>query len=148
LTTILTTVLGWRIKADYGSPMYGVPADLDLTPFIGLDLNQICLGPFDLRFHFDKGASSGSISVEGSWSLADAAGKTIDESEGPVGMPPGNRSRGGWRLRELLADTVQSGQVDPPRSFSLTFASGRRLTIFDDSDQYESFSIQPGDIVV
>ena len=128
--------------------MYGVPADLDLTPFIGLDLNQICLGPFDLGFHFYRGASRATISVEGSWSLADADGNTIDESEGAVGMPPGNRSRGGWRLRELLADTVQSGEVDAPRSFSLTFGSGRRLTIFDDSDQYESFSIRPGDIVV
>jgi len=128
--------------------MHGVPADLDLTRFIGLDLNQICLGPFDLGFHFYRGASSGTICVEGSWRLTDAKGNTIDESDGRVGDAPGNRSRGKWRLRDLLADTVQSGQVDPPRSFSLTFASGRRLTIFDDSDQYESFSIQPGAIYV
>ena len=129
--------------------MYGVPADLDLTPFKGMDLNQICLGAFDLQFHFSSGPSSGpSITVEGSWRLTDANGDTLDESDGPVGLPPGNRSRGHWRLRELLTDNVQSGEVDPPRSFSLTFASGRRLTIFDDSDQYETFSIQPGDVYV
>ncbi len=129
--------------------MYGVPADLDLTPFIGAYLTQICLGPFDLNFRFSSGTSSGiAISVEGSWSLTDANGNILDESDGRVGEAPGNRSRGGWRLRDLLADTVESGQVDPPRSFSLSFASGRNLTIFDDDDQYESFSIQPGDIHV
>jgi hypothetical protein len=130
--------------------MNGVPADLDLTPFIGADLTLICVGPFWLQFRFSTGASGGTIGVEGSWSLSDANGSTIDESDDesdePVGMSPGNR--GGWRLRELLNDKVESGQVDPPRSFSLTFASGHRLTIFDDNYQHESFSIEPGDIHV
>jgi hypothetical protein len=50
-------------------------------------------------------------------------------------------------LRELLADAVETGHVDPPRSFTLTFASGKRLTFFDDFEQYESLQIQPGDII-
>jgi hypothetical protein len=47
-----------------------------------------------------------------------------------------------------LGDIVDSGVVDPPRSFTLRFASGNRLIVFDDSEEYESFSIQPGDIFV
>lgn len=47
-----------------------------------------------------------------------------------------------------MGDTVESASIDPAQSFSLTFSSGHRLTVFDDSDLYESFSIQPGDIFV
>lgn len=126
--------------------MYGVPSDLDLTGFYGANLNQICLGPFDLAFNFSTGMH---ISVEGLWELREADGSLIDGSEGKVADKPGNRSRRNWQVRSLLADTVVSGDVDAPRSFTLVFASGRRLTIFDDPDApYESFSIQPGDIFV
>jgi hypothetical protein len=125
--------------------MYGVPTDLDVSAFYGGRHDQLCLGPFDLQFHFSNGKS---ISVEGSWRLVDATGTLIDESDGRVGDPPGNLSRQNWRLRSPLSDTVDRGEVDAPRSFTSRFASGRRLTIFDDSKDYESFSIQPGDIFV
>jgi hypothetical protein len=42
--------------------MYGVPADLPIQPFIGQDLSQICLGRFQIPFHF---SGTGSISVAG-----------------------------------------------------------------------------------
>lgn len=80
--------------------------------------------------------------------LFDSKGDVVDESVGRVGDPPGNRSRNSWRVRELVGDTVESASIDPAQSFSLTFSSGHRLTVFDDSDLYESFSIQPGDIFV
>jgi hypothetical protein len=53
-----------------------------------------------------------------------------------------------YRIHLLLGKTVAASQVDPPRSFSLSFDSGHTLQVFDRSTQYESFSIQPGDIVV
>jgi len=43
---------------------------------------------------------------------------------------------------------VAGTEVDAPRSFALRFAGGEELRVFDDSDQFESFSIQPGDIFV
>jgi hypothetical protein len=86
--------------------------------------------------------------VEGSWELRDAGGNMIDESNGRVGDARGNQTRGSFRLRDLLADTVESGDVDPPRSFTLKFVSGLRLTIFDDSDMYESFTLLPEHMVV
>jgi hypothetical protein len=48
----------------------------------------------------------------------------------------------------LLGQLVVSSQIDPPRSFSLRFGNGLVLRVFDNSPQYESFSIQPGDIHV
>jgi hypothetical protein len=125
--------------------MYGVPTDLDLRALHGARLDQLCLGPFQLEFHFSSGHA---ISVEGSWRVSGATGVTIDESHGRVGGRPGNESHAGWRVRDLLSDVVRSIRVDAPQSFTLEFASGRLLTIFDDSEEYESFSIQPGDIFV
>ena len=45
--------------------------------------------------------------------------------------------------------TPQVGtEIDQPRSFALKFEGGDVLRVFDNSEQYESFSIQPGDIFV
>lgn len=121
------------------------PSDLNLSAFYGASLNPICLGPFDLQFNFSSGAN---LTVEGSWQLLDAKGALVDGSEGRDGDAPGNQSHANWRVHSLLGDIVESGVVDPPRSFTLRFASGNRLIVFDDSDKYESFSIQPGDIFV
>jgi hypothetical protein len=139
--------------------MYGVPANLDLQGLHGSSLTQICVGPLDLQFHFTRepqGLDPGqvrltgghTISVEGSWRLVDSSGGVIDESAGRVGDKQGSQSRSGMAVRILLAGTVEGSDVDPPRSFTLRFVSGHRLTVFDDSDQYESFSIQPGGIFV
>jgi len=48
----------------------------------------------------------------------------------------------------ILGKKVDGFSLDFPNSFSLLFETGHVLTIFDDSREYESFSIQPGDIFV
>ncbi len=136
---LLSRAVFWELRE-----MYGVPSDLDLTRFYGASLDQICLGPFYLSFNFSNGMH---IRVEGSWQLLDATGAVLDESDGPVGQVPGNQSRRNLRVRSLLVDKVESGEIDAPRSFTLRFASGCRLIIIADSE-LESFSIQPGDIFV
>jgi hypothetical protein len=125
--------------------MYGVPADLDLTALYGGRLDQLCLGPFDIQFRFSTGHR---ISVWGSWQLMDASGALLDGSVGAVGDKPGNQSRSSWRIRDLLSDTVDAVEVEPPRSLRLRFASGRTLILSDDSTDHESFSIHPGDVYV
>jgi hypothetical protein len=37
--------------------MYAVPADLPIQPFVGQDLNQICLGRFQIQLHFSGAAA-------------------------------------------------------------------------------------------
>ena len=126
--------------------MYGVPHDLDLSRFVGATLIQICLGEFQVQFHFQATGRSGSagmldIGVEGGWELRDGYGGIIDHS-GP------NAEREAYRVHRLLGHAVVGTDLDSPRSFALRFAGGGELRIFDDSNQYESFSIQPGDIFV
>ncbi len=126
--------------------MYGVPRDLDLGPFVGSSLIQIALGEYQLQFHFKRGDTADhqpdpNLSVEGHWELSDESGSIIDRAEP-------NSARDSYRLHRLLGNVVVSTSVNPPRSFTLGFNSGLQLRVFDDSEQFESFSIQPGDIYV
>jgi hypothetical protein len=118
--------------------MYGVPANLDLSRFVGATLIQICLGEYDLQFHFHP---DGSISVLGHWELASGDGTVID-------CATENADREIYRLHVLLGSTVVNTSIDPPRSLSMQFDEGYVLTVYDDSKQYESISIQPGDIYI
>jgi hypothetical protein len=118
--------------------MYGVPADLDLSRFKGAVLIQLSIGEFQVQFHFHP---IGTISVVGKWELKDAVGSLID------GMKP-NAERDALYIHVLLGESVKDYSLDAPRSFSLRFESGHVLTIFDDSPEYETFSIQPGNVFV
>ena len=118
--------------------MYGVPKDLNLTQFIGQTLIQIPIGEFQIQFHFHRG---GIVSVEGDWELANSEGALIDRSME-------NANRPAYHVHRLLGQDVVAFTIDAPRSFSLQFANGLALRVFDNSRAYESFSIQPGDIYV
>ena len=53
--------------------MHGVPANLDLSPFVGATLEHIDLGKWVLHFYFAM-TPPGVIAVEGEWELLDSAG--------------------------------------------------------------------------
>jgi hypothetical protein len=119
--------------------MYGVPTNLDLRPFEGDHLTQVCLGAYDMQFRFGAG---GVISVEGRWELRNAAGTILDQAI----KDPAQRDC--YRIHLLLMATVAGSRIDPPRSFTLVFDNGMTLTVFDDSEQYETCSIYPGGVVI
>ncbi len=118
--------------------MYGVPKDLPLKRFVGDSLTQVSLGMDGVHFHFGK---SGTISVEGKWELQDSSGRVVDRAME-------HADRDAYRLHMIFNAEVVGFSIDPPRSFSLTFATGHILTIYDDTPQYESFHIEPDGIHV
>jgi hypothetical protein len=118
--------------------MYGVPADLDLKFLHGALLIQVCLGQHQVQFHFHP---VGSISVEGGWELRDATGEWMDGTTDGSDRPPCKSDR-------ILGGRVVGTELSAPKSFSLKFEGGEVLRVFDDSEQFESFSIQPGNIFV
>jgi hypothetical protein len=123
--------------------MYGVPKDLPLQRFVGDSICQIAIGLYGIHFNFNK---AGSIMVEGGkWQLYDSVGTIVDESLDDGALPS---TRQQYRVHVILESDVTKFEIDAPHSFSLVFLSGHRLTIYDDSPQYESFSIQPGDIFI
>jgi hypothetical protein len=118
--------------------MYGVPLDLDLSFLHGAELIQICLGLYQLQFHFHP---TGLISVEGEWELVNSDGLRIDGWHDGPDRPP-------YQLRALLGQRVADSVLSAPEWFALRFEGGDTLRVFDDSTQYESFQIHPGNIIV
>ena len=118
--------------------MYGVPQNLDIAFLHGASVIQVCLSQHQIQLHFHP---VGSISIEGRWELHDANDFRIDRSHDTPNRPP-------YQLHRLLGQHVAATEVAAPGSFSLRFETGELLRVFDDSKQFESFSIQPGDIFV
>ncbi|MDB5338641.1 MAG: hypothetical protein JWN70_4260 [Planctomycetaceae bacterium] len=118
--------------------MYGVPADLNLVFLHGAELTQVCLGLYQLQFHFHP---AGSISVEGGWELLDAVNTRLDGRHDGPARPP-------YQLHRLLGHRVAGTEVSAPDWFALRFEDGLVLRVFDDSPQYESFQIEPGGIII
>jgi hypothetical protein len=121
--------------------MYGVPSDLPLARFVGHECNQVALGQFQIQFHF---VDAGSVYVESGWELRSANGDLIDAA-------CEHTQRDCYRIHKIIGVPVVSFAIDPPVSFTLFFASGHALIVFDDSDQYESFSVHVeggGDIYI
>ena len=118
--------------------MYGVPTNLDLQRFVGAMLIQVALGEFQVQFRFHP---EGEIAVEGHWELRDQSGYLVDQAQ-PT------HEREGYRVHRVIGRKVVASLVDAPTSITLKFDSGHRLQIFDSSREYESFSIQPGDVFV
>ena len=123
--------------------LYGVPADLDLSGFHGTTLILIGVAEHTLHFTFqpETPAPLHEIVVEGGWEVRDSNGALVDRVAE-------HATREVYRIHRLLSRTVVASTLDAPRSFTLRFDSGYSLTIYDDSEQYESFSIQPGDVFV
>ena len=118
--------------------MYGVPATLPLERFVGDHLFSVGINAGGIHFRFGK---SGTICVDGRWELKDATGQMVDAR-------CDNSKRDAYRVHMILNENVVDFAIDPPRSCSLIFSNGHRLTIFDDTPQYESFAIYPDNIIV
>jgi hypothetical protein len=118
-----------------------VPGDLNLSLFMGATLVQVCLGQYEIQFNFQRNGGISSISCEGEWRIVDAGGNVIDYAKE-------NSEREAYRVQVLLGQEVVETVIDAPHSFSLRFRAGHTLQVFDSSDRYESFSIQPGDVFV
>ena len=121
--------------------MYGVPAQLDLAPFVGATLDNIGLAKCQIQFIFGGDLWTGKkcvVAVEGYWEMRNAQSVLIDKA-----IPPDERDA--YRIHSLLSRTVTDAKVNPPESFTLVFDNGWTLTFVDDSPQYESCHVYVGE---
>ena len=125
--------------------MYGVPANLDLSVFVGCTLDQLRIGMHEIQFCFSgiPGAATPRLSVESRWECRSASADLVDQSIADGQLPS---ARDAYRVHVLLGQAVTSFVLDPPHSVTLTFESGATLTVWDDSPHYESFHVEPGGI--
>ena len=120
--------------------MYGVPEQLDLTPFIGTTLDYIGVGKYQLQFVFSGGPNTKKdcrVAAEGYWEVRNAQSAVIDKATE-------NDDRDFYRIHRLLSRKVTETKSNPPESFTLVFDNGWTLTFLDDSSQYESCQVGVG----
>ena len=101
---------------------------------------------FQIKFSFHnsclKGLNSRLINILCQASMASgyARRRTLQLGE-QVDRSLENKQREAYRVHVLLGAHVSAFRIEPPKSFSLLFSSGHQLTVFDNSERYESFSV-------
>ena len=111
--------------------MHGVLESLPLAEFLGQECEQIRLSEFQIQFSFSNGSS---IDVEGRWELWNQDHVLVDQFTPHV-------QRETYCVHKLIEQQVCSFSIHVPTSFSLYFENKFVLTIYDDLEQYESFSL-------
>jgi len=95
--------------------MYGVPPDLPIQPFVGRELNQICLGRFQIHLNC---SGTGSIRVEGYWELRDSTGVLVDAARD-------HADRDSYRLHRIIDVPITRFSVDASGPTSQCLPSNR-----------------------
>jgi len=111
--------------------MYGIPKDLDLEHIIGAECNLIGIGQDILNINFTP---EGTIGIEGSWEYLDKNEQIIDKYSR-------DEEKESYKLHGLLGKKISSYNILSNKELLIIFENGEKIKIFDDSDQYESFSI-------
>jgi hypothetical protein len=107
-----------------------VPPGFTLEKIVGRQLNQICIGPFDLQFHFDvtHGIScTGRVIVE-----IDGQSTVVFHGETWGDVSP---------LPRIVGRDVTAWKLEGSHEFSVTLTGGTRLRFQSTDCPYEEFVI-------
>jgi hypothetical protein len=117
--------------------MYGLKSDPGIHVLEGQTLIQVCFGENDLFLNFSGDISIGTYSCIGVGSKHQPAKRYEDFA-----------SISRELLKLLSADVVGVGWT-PEGTITITFSSGSIVEFYDDSQQFESYTIRtPGGLVV
>ena len=117
--------------------MYRIPSTLDVADIVGSEIQQICIGRYDVQFHFGSGRR---ICVQGNVEVLNGSGTIANWTEDS-----------GWSTTaffHLLNAPVEGFSVANDRLLVITFAGGYSLRLHDSSDQYECMQIYPEGILI
>jgi len=113
--------------------MYGLPRDLDLSFFLEKTLLQVCVGANELILNFHDRVSITVMSSIG-LALSNGVHRKYESFPEAAGIVVG-----------LLDQTIASATAGDDGTLSLQFHGGGQVDIYDDSKQYESYTITSGD---
>ena len=120
--------------------MYGIRADTDLSFLRGKTLIQVCFGPYDLQLRF---AENAHISIQSSVGYgAPEEGYEKRSIGGEPGLP--NVLDDTRFLLRLLMKTAEAVSWTAEGTITLNSECGLNLQIYDDSRQFESYTINNG----
>jgi hypothetical protein len=114
--------------------MYRFSEDLDLQEIVGSEIQQICVGRYDVQFHFHSGTSIGG-----------QADVTLLDGAEEIGRWTEDANWSTLAFQKLLNITITNYSVPNDRVLRIEFDNGLVLELHDSSDQYESFLITKPD---
>ncbi|TKB59244.1 MAG: hypothetical protein E8D49_10090 [Nitrospira sp.] len=121
--------------------MYGLKPDVDLSFFVGRELTQVSVAPYNIQFNFDGPVSPSPSVVQSLVSLTvqsrveHSSKGVVKEWDGDENMPLSAAS-----LLGLLGSSVVSVQGVPDGTLTLEFSNGDLVRVFD-TEGYEAYQI-------
>jgi hypothetical protein len=112
--------------------MYGIPADLNLSKLIGIQIKGINVVEFMTVIQFEDGTT---ICIEGE--------AKITKNDVVITQW---KQESGWNTNQyalMIGKLVSSYEVITPRELVINLMEGLQIHIFDNSNEYESFHIYP-----
>ncbi len=113
--------------------MYGLPKNIDLSFFHDRELIQVCIGPYQVQFHFDKDVR---IFVQNAFSYVDAGGAIVEIKTAPSSA---------ILVDKLMGKTVKVINPSQNGTLQIAFNTGEQLIFCDDTKGYECYLIQNGE---
>jgi hypothetical protein len=111
--------------------MYKIDKAIDLTPLIGNELIQVCIGLYSVGLGFTNELN---IAISGKYSLAKNESIFLN---GYAEDPDANKI-----LVCLLQQSIESARVVDNNILAINFSGDYCLSLIDDTDLYESFIIR------
>ena len=123
--------------------MYGLKPDIDLSFFVGRELNQVAVESYNVDFNFDGPVLALGVQDLLSLTVQSRIGHsckgTVNDWEGAENNPSSAAS-----LLGLVGKSVVLVHGDPDGTLTLTFSNGAVATVFD-QEGYEAYRICNGD---
>lgn len=116
--------------------VYGLPDNFALDSFREATLIQVCIGQHQVQLRFD---GHRAVSIETRYTVQDPSGEQQEFVDVPAGAAA---------LAALLGRRVDRVTGTTDGTLTLTFVTGATVTVYDDSDQYESYQINDGDRLI
>jgi hypothetical protein len=118
--------------------MYKVALDEDWSFLLGKQLEQVCIGSYNVQLHFNHHAA---ISIQGD----DSAGKYFFHKTAARSSPTvGKIAEIAVSLISLLGASVLKVTAENSTTLALYFSNLEELRIYDTSDSFESFTVDGG----
>lgn len=116
--------------------MYGLKNTIDLSFLLTASVSQIVVSLSALSIDFDKAIR---LTIFSTFAVG-LAGQPMTQFNGST--------EDALALFPLIGDVISEAKATASGGLKVIFESGSVLEIFDDSEQYESFSIANGDQLI
>jgi hypothetical protein len=113
--------------------MYGLPDNFSLPSFRDATLISVQIGQYQVQLGFD--GNNRGVSIESRYTVVATNGEAEDFHDAPAGAAA---------LAALLGERLETIAGNPDGRLTLTFTTGAKVIVFDDSPHYESYQIHDG----